>query len=44
MYIGGLSTKLTEVYDELSHHTPRQKPDCNSCTRLHRSSWRGRKR
>jgi Cft2 family RNA processing exonuclease len=27
VYIGGLSTKLTEVYDELSHKTPRQKPD-----------------
>jgi Cft2 family RNA processing exonuclease len=27
VYIGGLSTKLTEVYDALSHQTPRQKPD-----------------
>ncbi|MHA3770648.1 MBL fold metallo-hydrolase [Verrucomicrobiota bacterium sgz303538] len=27
IYIGGLSTKLTEIYDDLAHHTPRQKHD-----------------
>ena len=27
VYIGGLSTKLTEIYDALAHHTPRQKHD-----------------
>ncbi len=27
VYIGGLSTKLTEIYDDLAHHTPRQKHD-----------------
>jgi Cft2 family RNA processing exonuclease len=27
VYIGGLGTKLTEVYDKLAHHTPRQKHD-----------------
>jgi Cft2 family RNA processing exonuclease len=27
IYIGGLSTKLTEIYDRLSHVTPRQQPD-----------------
>jgi Cft2 family RNA processing exonuclease len=27
IYIGGLGTKLTEIYDKLSHHTPRQRPD-----------------
>ncbi|HYR57916.1 MAG TPA: MBL fold metallo-hydrolase [Chthoniobacteraceae bacterium] len=26
-YIGGLGTKLTEVYDKLAHQTPRQKHD-----------------
>jgi Cft2 family RNA processing exonuclease len=24
VYIGGLGTKLTEIYDKLAHHTPRQ--------------------
>lgn len=27
IYIGGLGTKLTEIYDKLSHQTPRQKHD-----------------
>lgn len=27
IYIGGLGTKLTEIYDKLAHHTPRQRPD-----------------
>ena len=27
IYIGGLSTKLTEIYDKLAHHTPRQQHD-----------------
>lgn len=26
IYIGGLGTKLTEIYDKLAHQTPRQKP------------------
>jgi Cft2 family RNA processing exonuclease len=26
IYIGGLGTKLTEIYDRLAHHTPRQQP------------------
>lgn len=26
IYIGGLGTKLTEIYDALAHHTPRQNP------------------
>lgn len=25
VYIGGLGTKLTEIYDRLAHHTPRQR-------------------
>ena len=27
IYIGGLGTKLTEIYDKLAHQTPRQKHD-----------------
>jgi Cft2 family RNA processing exonuclease len=27
IYIGGLSTKLTEIYDRFAHTAPRQKPD-----------------
>ena len=27
IYIGGLGTKLTEIYDRLAQHTPRQQPD-----------------
>jgi predicted metal-dependent RNase len=27
IYIGGLGTKLTEIYDKLAHHTPRQHHD-----------------
>jgi len=27
IYIGGLGTKLTEIYDKLAHHTPRQRHD-----------------
>jgi Cft2 family RNA processing exonuclease len=27
VYIGGLGTKLTEIYDKLAHQTPRLKPD-----------------
>lgn len=27
LYIGGLGTKLTEIYDRLAHQTPRQRPD-----------------
>ena len=27
VYIGGLGTKLTEIYDKLAHQTPRQKHD-----------------
>jgi Cft2 family RNA processing exonuclease len=27
IYIGGLGTKLTEIYDRLAHHTPRQRAD-----------------
>ncbi len=26
IYIGGLGTKLTEIYDKLAHHVPRQHP------------------
>ena len=27
IYIGGLGTKLTEIYDKLAHHVPRQRHD-----------------
>jgi len=27
IYIGGLGTKLTEIYDKLAHQVPRQKPE-----------------
>lgn len=32
VYIGGLSTKLTEIFDRLSHETPRRQPELKLLT------------
>lgn len=34
LYIGGLGTKLTEIYDRLAHHTPRQHHDLDLLNEL----------